>query len=243
MNCRLYHHSSTKYDGVEPPSCILLPSLALSWTLRESTHRWYRWCPCARAADEKASSSPRLPETRDPPAPGGKARRRRATRSTRRAAASPRRIKRVEMRRRRVHYPTGIPPRFCVFVCFLRAFVVLKTRTLSLRECEKGGGLVPMNIAQRYVPLRFLCIMMQMVFTVALYLDRERSLYSGLDYARTVTVSLRPDWTIPNGHKTVVTEYWPCRSTRPTDGSTSSWEAPSRASTWSCSVFSRGTPS
>eukprot|EP00946_MAST-07B_sp_MAST-7B-sp1_P001321 g1321.t1 len=64
-----------------------------------------------------------------------------------------------------------------------------------------------MNIAQRYVPLRFLCIMMQMVFTVALYLDRERSLYSGLDYARTVTASPRPDWTIPNGHKTVVTEY------------------------------------
>ena len=66
---------------------------------------------------------------------------------------------------------------------------------------------MPMNIAHRYVPVRFLCIMMQMVFTVALYLDRERSLYSGLDYARTVTASPRPDWTIPNGHKTVVTEY------------------------------------
>ena len=29
------------------------------------------------------------------------------------------------------------------------------------------------NIAHRYVPIRFLCIILQLVITVALYLDRE----------------------------------------------------------------------
>lgn len=63
------------------------------------------------------------------------------------------------------------------------------------------------NIAHRYVPIRFLCIILQLVITVALYLDRERSLYSGLDYARTVTGTPREDYTIPNGRKTVISEY------------------------------------
>ena len=64
-----------------------------------------------------------------------------------------------------------------------------------------------MHIAHRYVPLRFLCIMLQLVVTVALYLDRERSLYSGLDYARELTASPRAGWALPAGRQVVVTEY------------------------------------
>lgn len=63
------------------------------------------------------------------------------------------------------------------------------------------------HVAHRYVPLRFLCIMIQLVVTVALYLDRERSLYSGLDYARELTAAPRDGWTIPAGRKVVITEY------------------------------------
>ena len=43
------------------------------------------------------------------------------------------------------------------------------------------------RLAHKYVPLRFLVIILQLVFSVMLYLDRERSLYSGLAYEKTLS--------------------------------------------------------
>jgi|TARA_B110000091_G_scaffold213096_1_gene261506 hypothetical protein len=61
------------------------------------------------------------------------------------------------------------------------------------------------RIAHRYVPVRFLCIILQLVFTVMLYLDRERSLYSGLSYSKVLTTSPRVGFTTDN--PVVVAEY------------------------------------
>ena len=61
------------------------------------------------------------------------------------------------------------------------------------------------RLAQKYVPLRFLFIMLQLVFTVMLYLDRERSLYSGLPYAKILSSTPRLGYTTAD--PVVVNEY------------------------------------
>ena len=63
------------------------------------------------------------------------------------------------------------------------------------------------RLAHRYVPIRFILIILQMVFTVMLYLDRERSLYAGMAYAETSTTAPRSGYTVGHGRSVVVAEY------------------------------------
>jgi hypothetical protein len=71
----------------------------------------------------------------------------------------------------------------------------------SLNKPSMAGN----RLAHRYVPLRFLTIILQLVFSVMLYLDRERSLYSGLRYAKTLTTTPREGYTTAD--PIVVAEY------------------------------------
>jgi hypothetical protein len=61
------------------------------------------------------------------------------------------------------------------------------------------------KLAHKYVPTRFLVIILQLVFTVMLYLDRERTLYAGLSFAKILTTSPRSGYT--TAQSVVVSEY------------------------------------